>query len=319
MFRGLLTKAQFWVKRWRTLRSPFARTAVPVTMPAKSRRLERVSVTDGVMRTLFEDYAEHRRGPRGDEEIGWILLGHVQENEATALAALPAGADRDASVGHVRFNGDAQALASRILRQKDKRLVVLGVVHTHPGDMRYPSSGDLLGDSRWVGQLRQGEAIFGIGTADGNREDASDANIYSELCFSWYALGVGDHRYRPLPVHLIDGVDLALPLRPLWDAIETHAGPLDRLCRQFAKVQFDLLQEGLQRLLAVKVALPEGDQQLRLLLTDHDARYYWERQGTLVAVDPHEPILDRAIYLILAELAKESAEHVNDSRQLVES
>ncbi len=319
MFRGLLTKAQFIVRRWRTIRSAVAKTPVPVTMAPKSHRLERVTVADGVMQTLFEDYAEHRHTPRGDEEVGWFLLGHRQDNEAFVTAALPAGTERDASVGHVRFDADAQSLASLILRQKDKRLCHLGVVHTHPGDMRYPSSGDLLGDSRWVEQLRSGEAIFGIGTADVQREDAGDANIYGDMCFSWYTLGVGDHRYRPLPIHLTEGIDHAAPLRPLWSTIESHATPLLRLCRQFARVQLDVLDDGLQKLLNVKIPLAQHNQQLRLLLTDTQARYYLERQGNLIAIDPHEAALDRAVYLILAELAKDSAQPSNDSRLLAVS
>lgn len=317
MLRGMVTKVQIWLQRVRSMRS--AAAPAPIAAPPAARRLERVSVTDGVMRTLFDDYAEHRRTPRGDEEIGWILLGLWHEGEATALAALPAGAERDASAVHVRFNTDAQALASRILRQTDKRLRVIGVVHTHPGSMRYPSSGDLLGDSRWVAQLRTGEAIFGIGTAEVNGDGAGDANIYGDMCFSWYALGAGDQRYRPLPAHLTDGADLAVPLRPLWNLIEAHAAPLNRLCRQFARVQLDILEEGPSKLLAVKIALPEPDQQIRLLLNDSEARYYWDRRDELIAIDPNEQILERAIYLILAELAKESAGKASESPMLVES
>src|SRR5213592_3102696 len=46
------------------------------------RRLERIVLTDGVARTLFDDYAEHRRSERGEEEIGWILLGLRRGDEA---------------------------------------------------------------------------------------------------------------------------------------------------------------------------------------------------------------------------------------------
>ena len=68
---------------------------------------------------------------------------------------------------HIGFNGAGQVLGSRIVRQTDKRLRILGVVHTHPGSLRHPSDGDFQGDSRWVPQLRGNEGIFGIGTADG--------------------------------------------------------------------------------------------------------------------------------------------------------
>ena len=69
-------------------------------------------------RTLFLEYAEHRSGARGDEEIGWIILGRREETHAIALATLPAGTHRSAGVAHVRFNSSAQALASRRRRTR---------------------------------------------------------------------------------------------------------------------------------------------------------------------------------------------------------
>ena len=39
-------------------------------------------------------------------------------------------------------------------------------------------------------------------------------------------------------------------------------------------------------------------------LKDAEARYYWEGGGIVSAVDPCEPNLERAVFLILAELAK---------------
>jgi proteasome lid subunit RPN8/RPN11 len=124
-------------------------------------------LTDGVGHTLFEEFAGHRAEARGEEETGWVLLGLREAREAVVLATLPAGALRDASVAHVRFNSNAQALASRIVRQTNRRLTMLGVVHTHPGSLRHPSDGDLRGDGQWVANLRGHEGVFGIGTADG--------------------------------------------------------------------------------------------------------------------------------------------------------
>src|SRR5437773_5119809 len=134
MLREWLTRIGTAVSRLRVRRFPLPRPPVRAELPKPAgRRLERVVVADGVMQTLFEDYAEHRRTLRGDEEIGWILLGVWHDGGALALAAVPAGAEREASASHVRFNADAQALASRFLRQEDKRLTIIGVVHTHPG------------------------------------------------------------------------------------------------------------------------------------------------------------------------------------------
>src|SRR6187200_1843595 len=113
MFRGLLTKIPVYLKRLRYAIPRRASTPIPAApLALSSRRLERVVLADGVLKTLFDDYANHRRTPRGQEEIGWFLLGHWDDGQAIALAALPAGAERDASEGHVRFNTDAQALAS---------------------------------------------------------------------------------------------------------------------------------------------------------------------------------------------------------------
>jgi proteasome lid subunit RPN8/RPN11 len=272
-------------------------------------RLERIILTDGVAHTLFNDYAEHRRSERGEEEIGWILLGLRQGAEAIALAAIPSGTQRDAGAAHIHFNSEAQALASRIVRQKDKRLQIIGVVHTHPGSLRTPSGGDFEGDRQWVRQLRGGEGVFAIGTADARPDEpaGNHLQVAGPLCFHWYALGAGDARYRPLRVQATAGSDMALPLRPVWNTIESLAEPLNRLCRQFVSVQMDIIDEGDETLLGVKFALAAPNQQLRLLLTEDAARYYWDRNGELTAIDPREPQLDRAVYLILAELARECA------------
>jgi proteasome lid subunit RPN8/RPN11 len=291
---------------------------------ATAARLERIVLTDGVARTLFDDYAEHRRSDRGDEEIGWILLGMRHEGEAIALAALPAGAQRDAGRAHIRFDSDAQELAYRILRQKDKRLQMVGVVHTHPGSLRCPSDGDLQGDGLWVGQLRGGEGIFGIGTADVRSDEQQSAagdhvHIHAEMCFSWYALGIGQRHYRRIPVHVTSGPDLASPLRPVWNVIEANAAPLNKLCRQFAKVQLEVIDEELAKILCMKIMLAEPNQKLHLLFNEHEARYYWDREGEFIAIDPDETRLDRAVYLILAELAKESPVGACGAPTLVES
>jgi hypothetical protein len=74
--------------------------------------LQRVVLTDGVSRTLFEEYAAHRQGARGDEETGWVILGLREVSEALVLATLPAGTARDAGVSHVQFDSIGQALAS---------------------------------------------------------------------------------------------------------------------------------------------------------------------------------------------------------------
>jgi hypothetical protein len=279
--------------------------------PRRYERLERVVLTDEVSRTLFEEYAAHREGARGEEETGWVLLGLREMNEALVLATLPAGAGRNAGVAHVRFNCSGQALASRIVRQQDRRLTMLGVVHTHPGSLRHPSDGDYQGDCQWVGRLRGAEGVFGIGTADGTaptttvvaHQPRPHVQVMGELCISWYALADGDRRYRPLGVGLTLGPDLARPLHPVWTTIEAHAEQLDRLCRQQAGVSFQAVSGLYGPALAVNLTLAEPDSSLRLVLERKEVRYYLVRGDELLTVDPHETQVDRGVYLLLAELA----------------
>jgi hypothetical protein len=280
--------------------------------PPAARRyesLERILLTDEVGRTLFDGYADHRQGNRGDEETGWVLLGLRQPSEAVVLATLPAGAQRDAGVAHVQFNSNAQAMGSRIVRQIDRRLGILGVVHTHPGSLRHPSDGDYEGDSHWVEKLRGGEGVFGIGTADAHsvgliaEHPKPHVQALGELCFSWYSLRKGDRRYRALPVELTLGPDLARPLHPVWPIIEAYADQLDRLYCQQAQVTFDVVMGHGGPALSVNVKLAGPGGAIRIVLGKKEVRYYLVRGDEVLAVDAHEPQVDRGVYLLLAELA----------------
>jgi proteasome lid subunit RPN8/RPN11 len=315
MLYGLVSKASRLLNRlqrslWHT-RLPEVAPEPLAAPPRAYRRLDRVVLTDEVSRTLFSEFQNHRRTARGDEEIGWVLLGVREARHALVLATLPAGAQRSAGVAHVQFNSSAQALASRIVRQSDKRLAMLGVVHTHPGSLRHPSQGDYQGDSIWVGQLRGREGIFGIGTADADptrgtlvaHQPEEHRQALGDLCFSWYALGEGDGRYRPLAVQLTIGPDLAKSLHPVWAIVESQALALDRLSRQQANVTFQTVKGKTGAALAINVRLADPDTGLRLVLEKDTAQYYLLRQDHLIEVDPHEKDVERAVYLILAELA----------------
>lgn len=302
-----LNRVDSWWRKFRGVDRIAPRLLAPQPAgPTQARRLEQLVLSEDVAGTLFRDYAEHCVSPRGHEEIGWLLMGVRRGAEAVALAALPAGAERDASQVHVQFNADAQAIASRILRQTDRRLEIVGIVHTHPGNLSEPSAGDFAGDSAWVAKLRHREAVFGIGTGG-----ATDGG----LRFSWYGLAAGDADYRPLPARVEPGPDLAAGLRAVWPALESHGAALERLCRLFARVHFEPAQD----CLAVKIALPGPWSHLRILLKGQDACYYGEESGELVAVDPREPNVERAVFSILAELANEPASMIRPAPELVES
>jgi Prokaryotic homologs of the JAB domain len=277
--------------------------------------LQRVILSDGVARTLFESYTSHRKEARGSEETGWVLLGLREAHEAIVLATLPAGAHRDAGVAHVQFNSEAQAVGSRIVRLNDRRLTILGVVHTHPGTLRHPSEGDLRGDRKWVRHLRGREGVFAIGTADAHHADngASTPGLYAvqprpnvqslgELCFSWYSLRAEDADYRPLPVGLTIGPDLARDLHLVWSALEQQAGRIERLFQQQTGLHAEVVS-GPGLLLTLPLTDRGGT--VRVLVSD-TVRYYLERGGEWLEVDHHDDQLDRGVYLLLANLAAQA-------------
>jgi len=301
---------------WSLRRTPFTAPAPhPVARgPRLYRPLRRLLLTDGVSRTLFDEYAQHRDGPDGDDETGWVLLGLRETDEAIALATLPAGAESEAGTAHVRFNSIAQALGSRIVRQHDRRLSMLGVVHTHPGSLRHPSDADYRGDSEWVGQLRGKEGVFGIGTADGHpgnspvvaRQPKPNVQVLGPLCLSWYALGEDDGNYRPLPVELTLGPDLARPLHHIWPTLEANAERLERLARQQTGVTFAVVPGRKGSALVVNIPLAEPGDAIRVLLEEKEVTYLLARGDDLVQADPHTGCVDQGVYLLLAELASQS-------------
>lgn len=294
---------RFFTTIWHWLRGrPKTEPASPTLAPTGSEPLRRVVLMSEVRRTLFDDFARHRATQRGDEEIGWLLLG-VRDGDAMVVhATLPAGEYREAGVAHVRFNSQAQAVASRFVRQNAKHLRIVGVVHTHPGRLRHPSSADFTGDREWVRRLRDQEAIFAIGTTDAKADEAPAPHQQVEdgLTFHWYALAAGDKEYRTLPVEVREGLDLAKPLHPHWSALEEHAESLENLCGQLAQVSCEVVPDSLR----VRIALPRPGHSLLLVLAEGVAACYVQQQGELFQVELPDAALDRAVFLVLAELAR---------------
>jgi proteasome lid subunit RPN8/RPN11 len=279
--------------------------------PTPVEPIRRLVLTDEVSRTLFGEYAYHRTTKRGREEIGWDLMGIRQGDAAIVWGTLPAGEARDSSAGHVLFDRDAQGIAARILRQASRQLKILGVVHTHPGTLRHPSSDDYRGDIEWVANLRGGEGVFGIGTADAEPKSetgiswqpASNVQCLGDLCLSWYVLGKGDRNYRPLSVELSIGRDLAAPLRPIWGELEDHGERLERLARQLSGVKFDI-EAGYQKpALIVNVPLTDEERSIRVELEGKAVRYRLRTPEGTLASDLKEDRIDVGVFLMLSELA----------------
>ena len=291
---------------------PLARPAEEADQPsAPLERLKRVVVTDGVGRALFEEFAAHHQSERGHEETGWLLLGLRRGAEAVVLATLPAGVQRDAGLAHVRFNKAAQMVASRLLRQVERNLLVLGVVHTHPGTLRHPSSGDYRGDSVWVRQLRGQEGIFGIGTLE--KDETSPAWLVERprphvqrqgrRRFTWFALAAGEKSYRTIPVEFTLGPDLGQGARGAWSTIERHAPAIERICRQQARVVLQAGRED-EAALQLKVPLAEPGDAIEIDLIEEKVVFIVRTGGESHLVDPREPGIERALYQIMAELAE---------------
>jgi proteasome lid subunit RPN8/RPN11 len=293
-------------------RAPVSRASEPAAASAarEYRPLKRLVLADEVSRTLFHEFEAHRATERGREETGWILLGLRHEDEAIALATIPAGARRDAGDAHVRFDPAVQEFACRVVRRQSKRLTTLGVVHTHPGSMRHPSDGDYRGDVEWVKNLRGREGVFGIGTADApTRQPASVAwqpaahrQCLGTLSFSWYGLGEHDQRYRALPVEVTLGPDLALELRTVWEEVENHAERLEALARQLNGVSFDVIDGRAKPALAARVPLADADRSIRVLMEGKEVRYLLQGRDGPMAADFHDDRVDHGIFVMLAEL-----------------
>jgi hypothetical protein len=234
-----------------------------------------------------------------------------EQRQAVVLATLPAGTQRDASASHVRFNTNGQAMGSRIVRQMDRRLTIVGLVHTHPGSLRHPSDGDYSGDSCWVEHLRGREGVFGIGTADGQNEDETlfvhqprpHVQRLGALSLAWYSLGAEDANYRHLPVSMTLGPDLARPLHRVWSMLEAHAAQLERLYRQQTGISFDVVGGDEKPGLAMNVPLAEPGNAVRVVMREDRVRYYLVRDGELYGADCAEERVDRGVYLLLAALA----------------
>ena len=193
----------------------------------------------------------------------------------------------------------------RLLFPRERRLKLLGVVHTHPGTLRHPSRGDYAGDREWVAQLPGQQGIFGIGTVSpkGYEQQQPHTQQQDRLRFDWYSLHREDRRYQPRAIEVIAGPDLAEDLRPIWPILESHAAELDRIARQLAKVRFNVLATP-EPALGVVVGLTELKQTLQVVITQNHRQFLYEVNGEMFLPDlPAEMPLEPAIYRFLQEFA----------------
>jgi hypothetical protein len=94
-------------------------------------------------------------------------------------------------------------------------------------------------------------------------------------------------------------------LHSVWTTIEAHAERIDRLCRQQAGISFEVLQGQEGSALSVRIPLAQPGKAIQVLLQGEAAQYFVLREGEPVYADLDETRVDRAVYLLLAELAAE--------------
>ena len=269
-------------------------------------------ISSGVGQTLVQGYRNHLHQERGDEETGWLLMGYREKKHAVVVAAVPSGEFREASSTHVKFNSQAQVVAGRLLRQLHDKLEVLGLFHTHPGRLRHPSSGDYQGDIQWVKKLPGKQGVFGIGTVDhespirGEFATKIAINTFSMtgMRFDWFSLASGDSNYVKVPIRWTLGEDLAKPLHVVWDAMETHAGEIEKVLAQQTKATCGITQGAAGHQLTLSIPLAGSSGKIIVFIFKDKVQYFFEKNEQLFAVDIQEDKVDRGVYLVLAELSK---------------
>jgi proteasome lid subunit RPN8/RPN11 len=157
----------------------------------------RVFMNSGVLESLEKEYTQHLEGPRGTNEVGWLLAGSYENGSLNVLASIQAGELALSSCSHVKFDAEDQSKKMVLVRSKHGGMIFpCGVVHSHPGNQSHPSRGDYRGDLEWIKQLPGREGLFGIGTCQ------------KQTCFSWYVLSENSPDYDPVEVTVIHGNDL---------------------------------------------------------------------------------------------------------------
>ncbi len=308
----LLNKISGLLKEFNLLIYGTKATELLTVQPRDLVPIKYMLISSGVGQTLVQGYRNHLNQERGDEETGWLLMGYREKKHAVVVAAVPSGEFREASSTHVKFNSQAQVVAGRLLRQLHDKLEVLGLFHTHPGRLRHPSSGDYQGDIQWVKKLPGKQGVFGIGTVDhespirGEFATKIAINTFSMtgMRFDWFSLASGDSNYVKVPIRWTLGEDLARPLHVVWDAMETHAGEIEKVLAQQSKATCGITQGAAGHQLTLSIPLAGSAGKIIVFIFKDKVQYFFEKNEQLFAVDIQEDKVDRGVYLVLAELSK---------------
>lgn len=130
-------------------------------------------------------------------EAGWLLLGIRQECLQATAALRGEGQGRSVTFG---------ALWDSVMemRAEDKRIEVLGLVHTHPGSNHFPSDADFDADRQWLKRLRGRAGVFGIGTSLADAGSIKEAvSVRGEQAITWWSLSDISEWYEPLTVQTV--------------------------------------------------------------------------------------------------------------------
>jgi hypothetical protein len=92
-------------------------------------------------------------------------------------------------------------------------------------------------------------------------------------------------------------------LHDIWPTLEVHAERIERLYRQQAGMRFEVTNDEWGPGLILTLPLAQGGVSVRVVVRPKGVRYYVVADGEVLEVQHHDDLVDRGVYLLLAELA----------------
>ena len=92
-------------------------------------------------------------------------------------------------------------------------------------------------------------------------------------------------------------------MHPVWSTIEAYAEQLERLFCQHAGATMDVAAGQRGPALSLTLPLVEPERRVCVVMEGNEVRYFLADGNDLSWVRTHETRVDRAVYLLLAELA----------------